>query len=207
LQTNETVVRIETDGTRVFGARTPFALYEGDAYVLAAGAWTSRIQGLPADALPPVLPVKGEMIALCGRTPPTRIVWGDDIYLVSRAARLLVGATASQDGFDTSLTGEAEQQLLFRAIDLMPALKNWTLVEHWAGLRPGSPDSLPILGPSVLDRLFVASGQFRNGILFAPAVAESICAAVQGHEPAIDIAGFDPRRFSNAPGAKAESIG
>jgi glycine oxidase len=207
LQTNETVVRIETDGSRVVGARTPFMLYEADTYVLAAGAWTSRIQGLPIEALPPVIPVKGEMIALSGGTTPKRIVWGDDIYLVSRAGRLLVGATASDDGFDTSLTDEAKRRLLSRAVDLMPALERWSLVEHWAGLRPGSPDGLPILGQSILERLFVASGQFRNGILFAPAIAEAICAMVQGDEPGSDIAAFDPRRFSDVALAKPESVG
>ena len=207
LHTNETVVRIETDGTSVFGARTPFVLYEGDAYVLAAGAWTSLIQGMPADALPPVHPVKGEMIALSGGASPTRTIWGDDVYLVPRAGRLLVGATATDDGFDTSLTDEAAERLLSNAVDLMPALETWSLVEHWASLRPGSPDGLPILGPSVLDRLFVASGQFRNGILFAPAIGEVVCAEVLGEEPASDIAAFDPRRFSNATLAKPGSVG
>jgi glycine/D-amino acid oxidase-like deaminating enzyme len=154
-----------------------------------------------------VLPVKGEMIALSGGTTPKRIVWGDDVYLVSRAGRLLVGATASDDGFDTSLTDEATRRLLSRAVDLMPALERWSLVEHWAGLRPGSPDGLPILGQSVLDQLFIASGQFRNGILFAPAIAEAICAVVQGDEPASDIAAFDPRRFSDVALAKPESVG
>jgi glycine oxidase len=207
LQTNETVVRIETDGIRIFGARTPFDLYEGDAYVLAAGAWTARIEGLAADALPPVIPVKGEMIALSGGTPPTRVVWGDDVYLVSRAGRLLAGATASYEGFDTSLTDEAGKRLFASSVALMPDLEKWHIAEHWAGLRPGSPDGLPILGCAVLDGLFVASGQFRNGILFAPAVAESVAALIKGQNPRIDIEAFDPRRFSDAALAKAKSVG
>ncbi len=204
---NETVVRIETDGTRILGVRTPFGLYEGDAYVLAAGAWTARIQGLPAEALPPVVPVKGEMIALSGGTPPTRIVWGEDVYLVPRGDRLLVGATASDQGFDTSLTEAAEKQLVERAVALMPNLAQWQLVDHWAGLRPGSPDGLPILGRSILDGLFVASGQFRNGILFAPAVAQVASALIQGQSPAVDVTAFDPRRYSPAALAKARSVG
>jgi glycine oxidase len=75
----------------------------------------------------------------------------------------------------------------------MPALASWRLVEHWAGLRPGSPDDLPLIGPSVLDGLFIASGQFRNGILFSPAIAEMMREIVLDRaqpDPA-----FDPRRF------------
>jgi glycine oxidase len=90
---------------------------------------------------------------------------------------------------------------------LMPDLAGWTLAEHWAGLRPGSPDGLPMLGPGALDKLFVASGQFRNGILFAPAIAEAVCAIVRGQRPAIDIAAFDPRRFGKATLAKTGSVG
>jgi glycine oxidase len=195
LLSNEAVVRLETAGTRVLGARTSLGFYEGNAIVLAAGAWTARLEGLPAEALPPVFPVKGEMISLAGGTPPTRIVWGDDVYTVGRGDRLLVGATASEEGFDTGLTEQAQNSLLSRAIALMPALEKWTLAEHWAGLRPKVPDGLPILGRSVLDGLFVASGQFRNGILFAPAIAGTVSAQILGHEPAIDVTAFDPRRF------------
>jgi len=207
LLSNETVVQMETDGTRIRGARTPFGLHEGDAYVLAAGAWTSRIEGLPPGALPPVIPIKGEMVALTGGIPPTRIVWGDDVYLVSRADRLLIGATASEDGFDTRPTDAAATGLFSRAATLMPTLANWRIAEHWAGLRPGSPDGLPMLGHSVLEGLFVASGQFRNGILFAPAVAEAVAALVLAKCPAMDMVAFDPRRFSHAALAGANSPG
>jgi|HubBroStandDraft_6_1064221.scaffolds.fasta_scaffold227704_2 glycine oxidase len=206
LLSNETVVQMETHGNRIRGARTPFGLHEGDAYVLAAGAWTSRIEGLPRGALP-VIPIKGEMVALTGGIPPTRIVWGDDVYLVPRADRLLIGATASEDGFDTRPTDAAATGLLSRAATLMPALANWRIAEHWVGLRPGSPDGLPMLGHSVLDGLFVASGQFRNGILFAPAVAEAVAALVLAKCPTMDMAAFDPRRFSGAALAGANSPG
>jgi glycine oxidase len=207
LQANETVVRIESGESRVLGVRTPFALYEADAYVLAAGAWTSRIGGLPPEAMPHVNPVKGEMIALSGGTMPTRIVWGEGVYLVSRGGRLLVGATATDDGFDTSLTGAAMKKLLTASVVLMPALEGWDVVDHWAGLRPGSPDGLPILGRCGFEGLWVASGQYRNGVLFAPAVAEALSAVVQGRNSAIDIAAFDPTRFSAAALAKAKSVG
>jgi glycine oxidase len=192
---NETVVRFETDGSRLFGARTPFTLHEADAYVVAAGAWSSRIEGLPAGTLPSVIPVKGEMIALEGGTVPSHVVWGDDVYLVPRRERLLVGATLSREGFDTALTDAAAEFLRGKAEALMPELADWEEVEHWAGLRPGSQDDLPLLGRTPLDRLYVASGQYRNGILYTPAIAEAMAHMILGRAPALEWAPFDPKRF------------
>jgi glycine oxidase len=197
LQSNEAVVRIETEGGRAVGARTPFAVHPADAFVLAAGAWSSRLEGVPRDAVPPVIPVKGEMIALAANDHalPQRIIWGNDIYLVARRGRLLVGATVSRQGFDTSTTQNAARWLLDGAIQLAPGLREWDLVEHWAGLRPGSPDDLPLIGPSPLDSLFIASGQHRNGILLAPAIAERMRQIVLENASPEDISAFDPRRF------------
>jgi glycine oxidase len=202
LQANEAVVRIEVENGRAAGARTPFALYRADAFVLAAGAWSSRIEGIPAQALPPIIPVKGEMIALTpkGDAIPLHMIWGNEIYLVPRHDRLLVGATVTREGFDTGTTAAAASWLYSHACDLAPSLADWDLVDHWAGLRPGSPDDLPLIGPSIFDGLFVASGQFRNGILLAPAIAEMIGDILLNRaspEPA-----FDPRRFAKA-GASA----
>jgi glycine oxidase len=197
LQTNEAVVRLEMENGRVAGARTPFALYRADAFVLAAGAWSGRIEGLPAKTIPPIVPVKGEMIALCGGDAPIpkHMIWGHDIYLVPRGDCVLVGATVAYQGFDSAPTDAAANWLLDHAFALMPALRNWELVEHWAGLRPGSPDNLPLIGPSPLDGLFIASGQFRNGILLAPAIAEAVAGIVLGQPLREDLSAFDPRRF------------
>jgi glycine oxidase len=200
LLANEAVIRLEVSGPRVTGALTPVANHRGDAFVLAAGAWTSRIAGLPLEAMPPVVPVKGEMIALVPAKAgvlPQRIVWGNDVYLVPRHDRLFVGATASRQGFDTGLTPAALDWLKSRATCLMPALAEWDIAEHWAGLRPGSPDNLPILGATEIEGLFIASGQFRNGILFAPAIAEALSGLVLGRSPLPLIAAFNPGRFRN----------
>jgi glycine oxidase len=191
-------VRIEVANGRAAGARTAFGLYPADAFVLAAGAWSSRIEGLPSGALPPIIPVKGEMIALAPSTGaiPTHMIWGNEVYLVPRHDRLLVGATVSRDGFDTGITHAAARWLYGRACGILPILNASGLLDHWAGLRPGSPDDLPLIGPSVLERLFIASGQFRNGILLAPAIAEMIRELVLDHawpDPA-----FDPRRFAKS---------
>ena len=207
----ETVYRVDVWENRVTGVVTPFAKYHGDAFILAAGAWTSRIDGLPADAMPPVVPVKGEMIALAPPDTaalPKRIVWGNEIYLVPRRDRLLVGATMSNEGFDTAETEAAATWLQSHAAGVMPALGEWEIAEHWAGLRPGSPDNLPILGETALKGLFVAGGQFRNGILFAPAIAEALSSLVLGRAPPYSIAAFDPNRFRDqALLAKAGATG
>ena len=117
----------------------------------------------------------------------------DDAYLVPRGNRLLVGATLEDAGFDTALSDAAEDWLSAKALSLMPALRGWRIVEHWAGLRPGSPDGMPLLGKSALPGLFIASGQYRNGILFAPAVAEILSRSVLEQSPGPKA--FDPRRF------------
>ncbi len=211
LQSNEAVIRLRIDANRIAAAVTPFAAYHGDAFILAAGAWTSRIEGLPPEAMPPVVPVKGEMIALAPANAdavPTRIVWGHDVYLVPRHDRLLVGATVSREGFDTSVTDGAADWLKPHASAVMPALADWDIAEHWAGLRPGSPDNLPILGETAIKGLFVASGQFRNGILFAPAIAEALSSLVLGRSPPSLIAAFNPSRFRDqALLAKARPTG
>src|SRR5262249_27686121 len=124
---------------------------------------------------------------------PRHVVWGNEVYLVPRGKRLLIGATMAEAGFDTSVTDAAAHWLSSRAIGLMPSLATWEVVERWAGLRPATPDGVPVLGATKVACLFVASGQFRNGILFAPAIAETMTRLVLGHAAAIPA--FDPRRF------------
>jgi glycine oxidase len=121
------------------------------------------------------------------------VIWGNGIYAVPRGDRLIVGATMDEAGFDTHLTRAARDRLRRQAQALMPGLGAWTLADQWAGLRPKSPDGLPLLGPSGTQGLFVAGGQFRNGILFAPAIAAHMRDLVLGR--AAVIAAFDPRRF------------
>lgn len=198
LQTHETAVRVETLADGKLAVLTPFSVRTADMVVLAAGAWTSQIDGLLSEVSPPVRPVKGEMVAL---TPPPGVklpqpfVWGHDIYVVPRGPVLFVGATVSEAGFDTTLTEEAVEWLRTRALSLMPELGAWELTEHWAGLRPGSPDGLPIIGATAVDNVFVASGQYRNGILLAPAIADAMRDLILGQPPQSDLSPFDPCRF------------
>ena len=192
LKTNEAVVRIERRGGVAAIAHTPFGLYHADVFLLTAGAWS----GLVEPELAPITPVKGEMIALIppkGGKLPGLVIWGKGIYAVPRDGRLLIGATMEEAGFDTSITDAAEDYLWGRAAALMPEVKSWTLADHWAGLRPRSPDGLPLLGPTTTQGLWLASGQFRNGILYTPAIAEAITAQLMGK--AMPIPAFDPRRL------------
>jgi glycine oxidase len=196
LSVNEAAVRFEVEDGRAVALHTPFRRYVADAFIVAAGAWSGGIGGLPDGALPPVRPVKGEMIAVAppsGALLPAQVVWGNEVYLVPRGGRLLIGATMAEAGFDSRVTDAAADWLSARAIGLMPGLAHWEVVERWAGLRPASPDGAPVLGETAIAGLFVASGQFRNGILFAPAVAETMTRAVL--ERAAVNAAFDPRRF------------
>jgi glycine oxidase len=193
LLANEAVVRIEREGERAAAARTPFGLYFADAIILAAGAWSSLVE----PAIAPVVPVKGQMILMTpppGQSPPAAVIWGNGIYAVPRGNALAIGATVEEAGFDTALSDEGRDGLRRAAEGLMPALRDWNLTDHWAGLRPRSPDGLPLLGPTAVDGLWLASGQYRNGILFAPAVAQTMCDQILGRAPVIPA--FDPRRFA-----------
>jgi glycine oxidase len=186
LNPNEAAVKIE-QGTVL----TPYGRYRGDAILIAAGAWSGLLGDIP------VVPVKGEVIALSppsGAVLPGPVVWGEGVYCVPRHGRLLIGATVQEAGFDTSPSREARDHLRGAAQKLMPELKDWTLADHWAGLRPKSPDGLPLLGPSGQDGVFVAGGQYRNGILFAPAIAREMADLLLGKGTVIPE--FDPRRFA-----------
>src|SRR3954469_1422766 len=190
LLTNEAVVRIEREGGRP-AARTPFGLYPADRILLAGGAWSGLIEDTP------IAPVKGQMIALApppGVALPGPVLWGAGVYMVPRGPHLLVGATVEEAGFDTKPTREGRDYLRARAARLIPASKDWTLADHWAGLRPRSPDGLPLLGPAKTEGLWLAGGQYRNGILFAPAIAQTMCDQLL--DRAAPIAAFDPRRFA-----------
>jgi glycine oxidase len=206
IQRNETAVRFELDAEQhIVGVRTPFGLHHADAYVLAAGAWSPRLEGLPEAAVPPIIPVKGEILVLeppAGAELPKHVVWGNGIYLVPRGNRLLVGATAERTGYDTSPTPEATAWLRKQSSGLMPALSSWRISDHWVGLRPVSPDGMPLLGQSAVDGLFIAGGQYRNGILFAPAIADMMSRLVLERTTAFGA--FDPLRFG---GSKAAAPG
>lgn len=198
LSRTEPATELIADGGRAVAVRSPFARYEADAFIIAAGAWSGQLFGLPPE-LTKVKPVKGEMLALeqpAGSQLPGHLVWGNGIYLVPRRSQLLIGATVAEAGFDTSVTDSARDYLRKRADALLPALATWAEADHWAGLRPGSPDGLPMVGLTSVEGLYAATGQYRNGILFAPAIAEAVAHLVLEQKVPPEIAAFDPRRFA-----------
>ena len=190
-----------TSGARANGVMTSQGAIAADAVVVAMGAWSSALPGAPDGAVPRMRPAKGQLVAFApppGAAIPKRIVGGNHVYIVPRADRVIVGATVENAGFDTSTNDAARAELVAAATRLIPAATKWPVAETWSGLRPRSADDAPVLGETALPGLFVASGQFRNGILFAPAVAESVACLVAGKASPLPIEAFSPRRFTVA---------
>jgi glycine oxidase len=155
-----------------------------DAVVLAAGAWSGQADWLPEPARPPVRPVKGQILELRARdgaAPCERILSSERVYLVPRPdGRLVAGATVEEQGFDTAVTAGGVHELLREAYRLLPDVAEMELVRTSASLRPGTPDNLPLTGPSPVEGLLWATGHYRNGILLAPLAAEAIAAELAG---------------------------
>jgi glycine oxidase len=155
-----------------------------DAVLLAAGPWSNDIEGLPPGIVPPVRPVKGQVIRLRTAVPFLRrctrgLVKGSSIYLVPRAdGEIVVGATQEELGFDTRVTAGGLWELLRDARELLPGITELEFAEVSAGLRPGSPDNAPVMGPTALPGFFLGTGHFRNGILLTPVSADILAEAL-----------------------------
>ena len=191
-------VAIEVDKRRVRGLRTARGFVAAPIVINAAGAWADRIAGLPAALRVPIVPIKGQMIALQMSEPLIRrLVWLPFPYLVPRSdGRLLIGATLERAGFDVRVSAGGVAGLLTRAIRAMPGLAQLPIVETWAGLRPGTSDGRPLLGPTSLEGYFIAGGHFRNGILLTPISALILADYVEGKTSSIDCTPFTPTRFA-----------
>jgi glycine oxidase len=179
-------LRVECDERRVLGLRTDLGFTTAGAIVNACGAWASQLQGIPVACVPPVEPIKGEMLALAAPVDFVRhATWVPGAYLVPRDdGRLLVGATAEKAGFDERVTAQGMHELLHAALSAAPSLSSFAVTESWAGLRPGTPDGLPFLGPTPIAGFFLACGHYRNGILLAPATARLMADAIENKSDA-----------------------
>jgi glycine oxidase len=166
--------------------------------IIAAGCFSSAIEGMQAYV--PVRPAKGQMIALRAQgLKIERVLWSEKIYLVPRNdGRILAGATVEYVGFEKHVTAGGVEKILSAAIELAPDLASAKIEETWAGLRPDSPDHLPILGPTDLDGLLVATGHFRSGILLAPITARLIREWVTQQRVSVEWERFSPLRFVQA---------
>ncbi|HYM72505.1 MAG TPA: glycine oxidase ThiO [Stellaceae bacterium] len=182
------------------GVETDRGHDHADVVVLAAGAWSREIGGIPAPYLPPVRPIKGQMLAvqMDPAAPILRhVVWLPRGYLVPRNdGRLIIGGTVEERGFDTSITAGGLLALIEGAWRAVPTIEELPIAETWVGFRPGSRDDAPMLGPSGIDALVVATGHHRNGILLTPVSAAVISAYIlNGRLPETALP-FAPQRFT-----------
>ncbi len=178
------------------------------AVVVALGAWSGEVPGLRPAAQVPVRPVKGQWARLRDPAGPgllSRIVRMADAYLVPRGdGRYVLGATMEERGFDTTVTAGALFALLREAAELVPGTSELVVEEIGAGLRPGTPDNLPILGPGSMPGLHWATGHHRNGILLAPLTGDLVAAGVAGETPR-ELAEVSAARFAAAPVTPADA--
>jgi glycine oxidase len=200
--------RLDVAGDRAAGITTAegTGLRAGQV-VLAAGSLSGRLAGVPQALLPPVRPVKGQVLRL---TVPRRyapflsrtvraVVRGGHVYLVPREnGELVVGATSEELGWDTTVTAGGVYELLRDAHELVPGITELPLTETRAGLRPGSPDNAPLLGPSGLDGLLLATGHYRNGVLLTPVTGDVLAEVLAGGQLPEEARPFTPQRFGAA---------
>jgi glycine oxidase len=181
------------DGVRIEAADGPI---EADAVVLAAGSWSGTITIGPAPA--PVRPIRGQLLHLRAPAPvASRVIWGSNCYVVPwRDGSLLVGATAEDVGFDESATVAGVRELLEHACELLPSASAARFEGVRVGLRPITPDEMPIVGASsTLPGVFYATGHYRNGVLLAPITARLLGDLILERRDAPELALTRPTRF------------
>lgn len=189
------VTALILEGGRVAGVQAGRERIDAPLVLNAAGAWAGLLAGDPAP--PPVEPVRGHIVAFDVAPPLLRhVVWSPAGYLVPRAdGRLLAGSTVENAGFDKSVTAGALAAVLAIALEIAPRLAGVAVADSWAGLRPGSPDGLPIVGAGGVPGLFHAAGLFKNGILLGPLVGEAAARLALGRDPGFDLEPYSPSRF------------
>lgn len=156
------------EGRRCKGLILERGRTEAEWTIIAAGCFSAGIEGVAPYA--PVFPTKGQMIALrCESLEIKHVVWLEHTYLVPRNdGRIIAGSTTERTGFDHHVTADGMKKILSEVSKLAPGLEKARIEETWAGLRPDSPDHLPIIGPTDVEGLLISTGQFRSGILQAP---------------------------------------
>jgi len=184
---------------RAAGVRTSHATYSSGVVVNCAGAWAGQVQ--PAEI--PTRPIKGQMVCLVPRsdvphaTPLIEhVVRTPEVYIIPRSdGRVLLGATVEEAGFDKRVDPEVIRKLYHAGVDTAPAVSLMRIHDAWAGLRPASPDGLPILGETMLPSYYAATGHFRDGILLAPITAHLMTQLITGCTTDFDLRPFSPLRF------------
>jgi glycine oxidase len=195
------VSRIVIDGDSVVGVEVNGEGVEADVVVLAAGAWSGMIGGLPEDVVPPVRPIRGQIMRL-KRTADfatKHVVRGPRAYLLPKDdGTVVVGATQEEAGFDATATAGGIKGILENAWEMVPSIYDLPIERIEVGLRPGTRDHLPLIGPTRIRGLIMATGHFRHGILFAPTTADAVCSGIMTGNFGSDVAAFAPDRFASA---------
>jgi len=190
----ESVLRVDLADDRVIGVSSTKTSFLAPKMVNCAGAWAGEV--LPREF--PTRPVKGQMLcfALPRREMLRHVVRSPEIYLIPRSdGRLLAGATLEEAGFDKRTVPDIIQRLRRAAVAMMPALSEARILEDWAGLRPGTPDNLPILGATRTPGYYVATGHYRDGILLAPVTARAMAQLILGGTSEYNLTPFGYERF------------
>ncbi|MFL6300168.1 MAG: glycine oxidase ThiO [Terriglobales bacterium] len=178
-----------------FEVETEQTTYAAGSVVNCCGAWSG---GIEAPVNVPSKPRKGQMLSVIAPQPLLQhVVRSEEVYIVPRSdGRILIGATVEDVGFDKRVRAETIKDLQKKAEHLVPALTHAKIHENWAGLRPGTPDDLPILGQGATGGYFVATGHFRNGILLAPITARVMSRLIRGEAAGFALDAFSPARFA-----------
>ena len=188
---------VAIEGGDVARVRTSGEIVESDAVIIAAGSWTTSVDGVRA-APESLKPIRGQLLQLrLPERPASHVIWGSQCYLVPRRdGAVLVGATMEDVGFDERTTSTGVQQLLDAALTLMPALRGAAFEEVRVGLRPRTADELPAVGASsTMPHVFYATGHYRNGVLLAPLTARLVADLVLEGKVDEDLALLQPRRL------------
>jgi glycine oxidase len=189
------VTHLHLDGEKAVAAVTTKTRYTARAIVNCAGAWSGQF----SPVLIPARPVKGQMLALISDRPGLvvrHVVRGNGVYVIPRSdGRIVVGSTVEDVGFDKRVNPEVVQRLHRAATVLVPELGEARIHDDWAGLRPGTPDGLPIMGKTSVEGYLVATGHYRDGILLAPITARLMSQLVLGTLPDTDFEAFSLSRF------------
>jgi glycine oxidase len=190
----DAVTSVDVSEGRVTGVTTAKTSFLAPKIVNCAGCWSGQI----SPSRLPTRPVKGQMLCLVmhPRNLLKHVIRTPDIYLIPRSdGRLLVGTTVEEAGFDKRIDPDIIQRLHRAALKVVPKLADAKILEDWAGLRPGTPDNLPILGATEIPGYYVATGHFRDGILLAPITAQVMADIIEGRKPEYDLLPFSPSRF------------
>jgi glycine oxidase len=188
-------IRLEHAADKVIGVTGEAGRYAADQIVVAAGAWSGLLQGLPRPL--PVQPVRGQMAALpWPAAVPRAIVYHKDCYILARAGEAIVGSTMESVGYQPEVTAAGLAQIFAATMLLSPGLIRAKVRRTWAGLRPITPDGLPIIGAEPgMTGLWYATGHGRNGILLAGITGVIIRQLMDGDRPGIGLKPFAPDRF------------